>query len=79
MAAKRKTKERDAAEANRRFMSGRSGHLLSAAFELYLQEHRIAVRLPRSTQRCCAIPFLSSPCVHLSPSALFRACRREIT
>ena len=39
--------------------------------------HRIAVRLPRSTHRCCAIPFLGSPCVHLSPTA-YRACRREI-
>jgi CheY-like chemotaxis protein len=33
--------------------------------------YRIAVRLPRSTRRCCAIPFLGSPCVHVSPAVLF--------
>ena len=32
---------------------------------------RIAVRLPRSSRRCCAIPFLGSPCVYVSPAALF--------
>jgi len=33
--------------------------------------YRIAVRLPRSTHRCCAIPSQGSPCVHVSPAALF--------
>jgi hypothetical protein len=32
--------------------------------------YRIAVRLPRSTRRCCAIPF-RPPCAHVSPAALF--------
>jgi hypothetical protein len=32
---------------------------------------RIAVRLPRSTHRCCAIPSQGYPCVHVSPAALF--------
>src|SRR6266849_6870490 len=33
--------------------------------------YRIAVRLPRSTRRCCAIPFLGSPCVNVSPAPSF--------
>jgi len=33
--------------------------------------YRIAVRLRRSSRRCCAIPFRGSPCVYVSPAALF--------
>src|SRR5258708_35781248 len=33
--------------------------------------YRIAVRLPRSSHRCCAIPFLGSACRHVLPASLF--------
>src|ERR1700692_4850617 len=35
------------------------------------RQPRNAVRLPRSTHRCRAIPSQGYPCVHVSPAALF--------
>jgi hypothetical protein len=58
-------------EENKLWMTRCTPCMLCGRHRKLATVYRIAVRLPRSTRRCCAIPFLGSPRVNVSPAPLF--------